>query len=176
MRRVVGGILLAAFVFVSAVWADSLVDGKEALTLLGDMRRHFSKRPYSVLLLERVDRQPPYLEPIDAILLNPGEGSFEKIQTRDRDHRLLLNSSAGRSGETLTPELWQRLMLLIKMNHMVPYVFKDENGQEQMVAFVDPYNSCTASRTQKGILVSVEAHPSFRQKTLEENSIWFRKY
>ena len=172
----IAGIILAAFVFVPAVWADSLVGGKEALTLLGDMRRHFSKRSYSILLLERLDRQPPYLEPVDAILFNSGGGSFKKIQTRDRDHRLILNSPAGGAGETLTPEFWDRLIGLIKRNHMVPYVLKDENGQEQMVAFVDPYNTCTATRTPKGILVSVEAHPSFRQRTLEENSIWFRKF
>ena len=174
MRRIIFWTGLVTAIFVSTVQTDSLVGGKDTLPLLGDLEKHFSKQPYSVLVLERHDRQPIHLEPVDAILFNPGGGSFERIRSRDRDHRLLLNSAVGGRGEALTSELLKRFLTFIKSNHMVPYVLKDENGVEQMVVFVDPYNTCTAHRTSKGILVSVESDPSHRLKTLEENSIWFR--
>ena len=176
MRGIVFWFILIGFLVISAAHADPLVSRREALPLLGDLERHFSKRPYSVLVLERRDRQPIHLEPVDAILFNPGAGSFEKIQTRDRNHRLLLNSTVGAAGETLTSERLKKFVALIKSNHMIPYVLKDENGVEQMVVFADPYNTCTATRTAKGILVSVEADPGHRAKTLEERAIWFRKY
>lgn len=176
MRGAMWGVVLGGLVFASAVHADSLIGGKEALTTLGDFQRHFSKQPYSVLILDRRERQPIHLEPIDAVLFSPGKGSFEKIRSRDRNHRLLLNSAGGRAGETLTPELLQRLLGLIKSNHMVPYILKDENGQERLVVFTDPYNNCTAHQTSKGISVSVHADPFGRPKTLEENPIWIRKY
>ena len=176
MRRIVFGIILTGLMFASVAHADPLVSRREALPLLGDLEQHFSKQPYSVLVLERRDRQPIYLEPVDAVLFSPGSGSFEKIQTRDRNHRLLLNSPTGAAGETLTGERLKRLLTLIKSNHMIPYVLKDENGMEQMVVFADPYNTCAATRTAKGILVSVEADPGHRAKTLEERAIWLRKY
>lgn len=176
MRRIILGTILLGFLFASTVQADSLIGGKEAMALLGDLKRHFAKRPYSVLVLERHDRQPIYLEPVDAILFNPGSGGFEKIRNRDRDHHLVLNSPVGSSGETLTPERFTQLLTLMKSNHMVPYVLKDENGEEQMVVFVDPYNTCSATRTSEGILVSVEADPAHRGRTLEERAIWLRRY
>lgn len=169
-------IILAGFLFVSHAWADPLIGGKEALTLLGDLKRHFSKHPYSILVLERHDRQPIHLEPIDAILFNPGEGSFEKVRTRDRNHRLVLNSPVGQPGERLTPERLERFLNLIKANHMVPYILKGTDGEERMVVFVDPYNVCRATQGPKGVLVSVEADPFGRARTLGENPIWFRKY
>ena len=129
MRRIVFCFILTGLLFASTVHAESLVSRREALPLLGDLERHFSKRPYSVLVLERRDRQPIHLEPVDAILFNPGAGGFEKIQSRDRNHRLVLNSPVGSAGEALTPERLKRFIAFIKSNHMIPYVLKNENGE-----------------------------------------------
>jgi len=172
-----GFVILALCLFASAAQADALTGGIEAKRLLGDLKRHFAKQSYSVLILERHDRQPIHLEPIDAILFNPGGGSFEKIRIRDRNHRLILNSPVGSRGEELTPDLLKRLLGLIERNHMVPYVLKDVEGRERMVVFTDPYNVCNAHKSSKGIFVSIESHPFRRSKTLvEESPVWFRKY
>jgi len=168
---IVGGLGAASFAY-----ADALVKGKEASKLLGDLERHFSKGSYAVLVLERRDRQPIHLEPIDAIVLNPAGGSFKKVRSRDRVHRLLVDTPGGSGGMALTPQLTQRLLSLIKTNHMVPYVLKDAAGEEKLLVFADPYNSCTISERDGGIDLSVRERPSRRPVTMEEERIWFRVY
>jgi len=173
-KSVLVGIVIVLF-YALDVQADPLISRKDAHRLLGDLESYFSQQPYTVFVLFRKKHQPIHLDPIDAILFHPGRASVKKIRSRDRDHRLLLNSPVGRPGEWLTPVLLKRLLNLIKYNHMIPYVLESE-GEERVVVFTDPYNHCAMIRTPKGIRVFIESGPFHHQKTLEERAIWFRKY
>ena len=177
MKKILFSIVLAVTMAGASAQAETLISGKEAAKLLGmDQKRHFTKGTYSVLVLDRHDRQPIQLDPIDAILFNPGGGSFKKLRTRDRDHRLLVNSPVGRRGEALTPDLLTRLFTLIEANHLVPHILKDETGNELLVVFTDLYNVCEVRRTEKGIFVWVLEHPSRMGLSLKRSWIWFKKY
>lgn len=153
----------------------TLFIGQKAKKLIGKPKDRFSSKNYSALILTRTDRNPTHLEPIDAVLFNPEGGTFEKKRSRDRDHIVILDGPTGKRGEPVTAETLPKYLALLEMNHMVPFVYQGDKGEELAVIYTDPHNTCYAYETPAGIRVDVK-HPSSRHRSLEEYSIQMRVY
>ena len=173
-KRIVCVILSLAWIGSSVCEGGTLFIGQKAKKRIGGPRAHLSSKAYSVLILRRVDRDPIHLEPIDAIIFNTGGGTFKKKRTRDRDHIVLLDSPVGRPGEVVTAEGLEKYLTLIESNHMVPFVYEGQKGEELAVIYTDPYNTCYAYETPEGIRIDIKS-PSSRHRSLEEYTIQIRK-
>ncbi len=151
-----------------------LLRGKEAKAEIGRKpASYFSGKSYSVLVLERKDRDRPHRDPIDAVIFNTGGGTFDKRRTRDRNQVVVLDSAKGRSGAPLDAETLSKVLSVIEKNHMVPAIFRRRSGEEQAVVFTDSSNVCDVYETPKGIRVHVK-RASF-DRSLVENPIRVRK-
>ena len=152
----------------------TLFIGKEAKRQIGSPEKHLSSRTYSVLTLSRVERDPIDLDPIDAIIFNPSGGPFRQRRNRDRDHIVILNDPTGRRGEKMTPESVEKYLSLIESNHMVPFIYVGQKGEELAVIYTDPHNTCYAYETPEGVRIDIKS-PSSRHRSLEEYTIHIRK-
>ena len=166
--------LSLVFMGASISEAGTLIIGRGAKKRIGGLKGHLSSRSYSVLVLNRVDRDPIYLDPIDAIVFNTDGGNFRKKRTRDRDHIVILDDPLGYPGEGVTPETLQKYLSLIESNHMIPFVYQGRMGEELAIIYTDPYNTCYAYETPEGIRIDVKS-PSSRYRSLEKYTIHFRK-
>ena len=175
MKKLMFFLALWVLVAGSSCDAGTLLIGKKAKALVGKPKDHLSASSYTVLVLERNDRNPPHLDPIDAIIFNPGKGTFEKKRTRDRNHRVILDSPTGRPGEKVTPSSLQKYLSLIEANHMIPFVFQGKKGEELALIYTDPYNTSFVYEMPDGIRVDVTGPFGNRHRGFDEMPIHIRK-
>jgi hypothetical protein len=140
--------------------------GKKAEEYIGDLSDRIAKSSYSVILLERRNRDNLTNAKLDGIVLMPLNAKFRYIRQLDEDHRLKLNVASGRQAVALDPSNIAEYGRLIKENKLNPHVILDKQAKEVMIVYCSLNNYVSWSKDRNGEIL-LEVRDIFKKQDLD---------
>jgi hypothetical protein len=126
---------------------------EEARQYVGDARTKFTSSNYTYEILSRSHRDAMNGRFSDATLFNPGGGNFLYLRRKDGDHRLVIDSTAGREEEPVTEAAWrQRIDNALSDDNNIPLVFLDDSRKELAVIFIGKRTNVSQRLNSDGLL------------------------
>jgi hypothetical protein len=163
MRR-----LLFCFILIFALplaGQATELSGKKAQDYIGNLSERVRKNSYSVILLERRNRDTITDAELDGIIFNPLGDKYHYIRRLDDEHSLKLNVTDGRQASLVSPNNISEYETLIKENKLDPHVILDKDGKELGIIYCSLKNQITWSKNKKGEIL-LEVKDVFKREEL----------